>query len=347
MSVESSGDSDGGSTGMDGVEKGSSQEMVQPPRHNSMTLLRAMSPARSSTMSPLRACWSPLRSAFDSGDCLSPPMASSKPIHTPKMKPPVQPFSQCRVSPATALNASPVVLPVTTACRDGAHGGDLRSLRADSASSRDGVPIHFSDTPVEEMLHLLGTGPLARRGLMTVELAWPYLVTSSCGRMSALTALTSSQTCGGGIARLLGRTEDKDAACFAMSSLELLDASTALDFHALVGRPGHERSVKFLIGPRGEQNGAVSPRAAPRQIQVVALPLDVDPSSLTFAAVSRRRHATPLLAPTSACEQVDAVLAQRLGYASEAGLGARKQREVEVEFSEEEESMGEEVEVLR
>jgi len=106
--------------------------------------------------------------------------------------------------------------------------------------------------------------------------------------MSALTGLSASETCGRCFPTLLGNKEDKDAASCALSSPELLDPAVALELHARMGRPGHERPVKLLIGTRPEPDGA-----APRMIQVVALPLDIDPAQLAFAAVSRRSYANP------------------------------------------------------
>ena len=177
-------------------ENGSRPALVRPQRGLRDTLLRSMSPTRTSpatspgaghstlsasvsllsqvcaSSSLHRAPKSPLPlSDFDSEDGPSPVLLSPTAIRSPTTRS----FSPYQ-SPASRLNALHWSAPVhsVTSCR---IPGMPRNLHADS--SGDLPEFSRSNSLVEEMLHGLGTGPLARRGLMTLGMKFPYLITSA------------------------------------------------------------------------------------------------------------------------------------------------------------------------
>jgi len=136
---------------------------------------------------------------------------------------------------------------------------------------------------VESELEGLGISALLQRGEMIVECTWPYMIISSCGRMSALTGMNSSEMSGRSFSRIFPSQESKVAATRLFSRLHGPadgEALLALSFSAPCGKPGSDRPLCFFVAPRQNASGRSRPTAS-----IVALPLEdagpAEPGAIT------------------------------------------------------------------
>jgi len=137
---------------------------------------------------------------------------------------------------------------------------------------------------VESELNGLGISALLQRGEMIVECTWPYMIISSCGRMSALTGMNSSEMSGRSFTRIFPSQESKDAATRLFSRLRGTadgEALLALSFSAPCGKPGSDRPLCFFVAPRPNVSGRSRPTAS-----IVAVPLLEDAGPAAPGAIT-------------------------------------------------------------